>query len=63
LARSCPTVFRGFLWVFAGPFFGLRKPFSTVGDYVIIVLFRPVKTAHFGLIFLTISAIFLLHTF
>jgi hypothetical protein len=55
--------FCGFLWVFARPFFGLSKPFPAVSDYVIIGPHRPVKTAYFGLIFLTISAIFLLHTF
>jgi hypothetical protein len=41
--------------------FGLRKPFSAVGDYVIIVLFRPVETAYFELIFHGFLGIILLH--
>ena len=46
---------------FAGPLFGLYKPFSAVGDYEIIEAFRPAETACFELIFCSFLGIILLH--
>ena len=48
-----------FLPVFAGPFFGLPKPFLTVGDYAIIAPRRPTETAYLGLNFSVILIIIL----
>jgi len=56
-AHSWPAV------VFAGPLFGLCKPFFRASDSVIIYSLRPAKTPCFCLIFCVVPSIILLQFF